>query len=164
MRTLALAALLCALPASAADPLTILWPRIIPRGDADKSAELAAALQTRLVELARRVLPGRELDVRPKGERSCPEAGCKGGSLGVLMLRSGSEGCALVVLTGKPGRSPVHLTPWVGKLELKKTDVEFRDPPESQVVINDYAACAEVPKATAAANEKAESALRDSAK
>ena len=52
-----------------ADPLTVLWPRIIPRSEADKSAELAQGLQMRLVEMARRVFPGRELDVRPKGER-----------------------------------------------------------------------------------------------
>ena len=147
-----------------ADPLTVLYPRIIPRSEVDKSAELATALQMRLVEVAHRVFPGRELDVRPKGERSCPEAGCKGGSLNVLLLKSGSDGCALVVLTGKPGRAGIHLTPWLGKLELKKTDVEFRDPPESQVVINDYLPCEQAYKATQAPNADAERALRDSAK
>jgi hypothetical protein len=164
MRALAVVAVLSALPAFAGDPLTVLWPRIIPRSDADASAELATALQTRLVEMARRVFPGRELDVRPKGERSCPEAGCKGGSINVLLLKSSPSGCALVFLVGKPGRSAIRLVPWVGKLELKKDEVGFRDPPESQVTIRDYARCEDVAKATAEPVADAERLLRENTK
>jgi hypothetical protein len=148
----------------AADPLTVLWPRVIPHSAAEGSTEVGTQLQTRLVEMARRVFPGRELDVRPKGERSCPEKGCSGGSLGVLLIRSGDDGCAVIVLAGKPGRSGVHLTPWQGKLDLKKTDIDFRDPPESQVTIRDYARCSELQKTTAAPNADAERSLRDTAK
>jgi hypothetical protein len=164
VRALAAVLLLSALPAFASDPLTVLWPRIIPRSEVDPSAELAASVQARLVEVARRVFPGRELDVRPKGERSCPEGGCKGGSLGVLLLKSGSSGCALVFLIGKPLRAPIKLVPWLGKLDLKKDEVGFRDPPESQVTIRDYAACEDVAKAAAAPVADAERTLRDSAK
>jgi hypothetical protein len=121
-------------------PVTILWPRLIPRETATPSSDLASKLQDRLIQIARNALPGRSFDVRPEGERSCPDAGCPGGSVGVLLVRKGNA-CALVGMVGKPGRGDIRLIAWGGRLVLKKDQVEFRDPPESSVKIEDYGRC-----------------------
>lgn len=137
---IAVALLLAAAPPA---KLTILWPRVIPSAQAEATAELARAAQQKVSEAARRAMPGREHELRPKGERSCPDAGCPGGSVGVLLLREGS-GCAAVALVGVPGRSRIRLAAWAGTLELKKYEVEFREPPESSVRIKDYVACTDL--------------------
>ena len=154
MNTL-LALLLVATP-----DLTVLWPRIIPSAQAEQTSELAAKVQVQVTALARRTMPGRALDVRPKGERSCPETGCPGGSLGVLLIRKG-EGCAAVALVGVPGRSKLRLAAWAGQLELKKYEVEFRDPPESQVRVVDFVPCAALVAAMEAPNADVERAVHD---
>jgi hypothetical protein len=126
-----------------ASPLTILWPRIIPSAQAERSGELAKAMQLRVLAAAHRVLPDRVKDTRPKSERSCPDAGCEGGSVGVLLLRDG-DGCAAVALVGVPGRGRVRLASWVGAVEIKKYEVEFREPPESSVKVKDFVKCTDL--------------------
>src|SRR5439155_4812486 len=108
----------------------VLWPRVIPSADAARTGELAGQLQAKLFEVVRRVVPAEAVEAGPKGERSCREAGCPGGSFGVLLIRQG-EGCALVALVGRPGRGLIRLAPWAGEVELKKFEIDFREPPES---------------------------------
>jgi len=141
--------------------LTVLWPRVIPSAQSEATAELARAAQQQLLETARRALPKRtQHDVRPKGERSCPDAGCPGGSVGVLILREGA-GCAAVALVGVPGRGHIRLAAWAGQLELKKYEVEFRDPPESQVKIKDYVKCTDLIAEMSKPNIDVERAMQD---
>jgi len=156
----ALAVTLLLLAAPPAGKLTVLWPRIIPSAQADASAELARAAQAEVIAVARRALAGREHDVRPQGERSCPEAGCEGGSVGVLVLRNG-EACAAVALVGVPGRGRVRLAAWAGVVELKKYEVEFREPPESSVRVKDFVKCSELVAAMAKPNADVDRAMVD---
>jgi hypothetical protein len=123
--------------------VTILWPRIIPSDPQGARTQDALVLQKRLEAVADVELMGYGQDVRPAPERVCPQAGCKGVALGVLLVHNGT-GCAAVALISTPGRSATRLVPWVGELTLKKDVVPFREPPESQVVIRDFALCTEL--------------------
>ena len=141
MPTLLAVLVLSAVPTT--PKLTVLWPRVIPSAQAEANAPLAQAAQVQLALTAKRALPDREHEFKTKGERSCPEAGCPAGSVGVLIIREG-EGCAAVALVGVPGRGRVRLAAWVGVLELKKYEVEFREPPESSVRVKDFVKCSEL--------------------
>lgn len=156
----ALAVLTEPLPARADPPqVTVLWPRVIPRDEAPRSDALAAQVQQAVLDAVRRALPGRPVEVRPQGERSCPEAGCPGGSAGALLIRKG-EGCAVVGLAGWRGRGQIRLAAWAGTVELKKLQVDFREPPESSVRVQDFARCAEVAAQLAARAEQMDRTLR----
>ena len=119
----------------------IMWPRIIPKSERANTSALAASLRDHLRKMVEKKLPGRPIDMRPEPERVCPRAGCKAVSVGALIIRS-QQGCLVVALVGRPGKYPLRLVPWVGKMRLKKEWVTFREPPESQVQIIDYAKCA----------------------
>ena len=129
--------------AGGAGEVTVLWPRIIPADPAGARTQQALALQKRLESVADVELMGWGQDVRPAPERVCPQAGCKGVALGVLLIHKGA-GCAAVALVSTPGRSPTRLIPWVGELTLKRDMVAFRDPPESEVVVRDFVPCTEL--------------------
>lgn len=121
----------------------ILWPRIVPATEAKRSRPLASAIQKRLEILARRVLPGRPVDVRPAPERVCRRAGCEAISLGALIARRG-DGCAVVLLVAPPGPSPAEMIPAAGELRMKREKLPFRNHPESLVTIRDFARCSQV--------------------
>lgn len=123
--------------------VTVLWPRIIPADPAGARTQQALALQKRLESVADVELMGWGQDVRPAPERVCPQAGCKGLALGVLLVHNGA-GCAAVALVSQPGRAPTRLIPWVGELTLKRDMIPFREPPESEVIIRDFVPCTEL--------------------
>ncbi len=123
--------------------VTILWPRIIPADPAGARTQNALAIQKRLEAVADVEMMGFAQDVRPAPERVCPQAGCKGVSLGVLLVHKGT-GCAAVALLSAPGRSETLLVPWAGELTLKRARIPFREPPESEVVVRDFALCSEL--------------------
>jgi hypothetical protein len=125
--------------------VVIMWPRIIPRAERANTRALAASLRDHLRRMVEKNLPGRPIDMRPEPERVCPRAGCKAVSVGALIIRDG-EGCLLVALVGRPGKYPLRLVPWVGKMRLKEEWVTFRETPESRVQIIDYAKCSQVMK------------------
>lgn len=148
------------LSAAPAVKLTVLWPRVIPSAQAEATAQLAQAAQVQVALAAKRALPDREHEFKVKGERSCPEAGCPGGSVGVLIIRDG-EACAAVALVGVGGRGRVRLAAWAGVIELKKYEVEFREPPESSVRVKDFVKCSELAAAMEKPNADVERAMVD---
>ena len=118
----------------------VLWPRITPAGAVDHDA--AVKVQQALTGLAQGA--GYEVDVRPEPERVCPrESGCKAVALGAVITATDS-GCVVVATVSRPGQSPATLVPWVGEVRLKAPTSVFREPPESQVVVTDYARCADL--------------------
>jgi hypothetical protein len=138
--------------------VTILWPRMIPSGATGHLNPQAIALQDHLTLLTETTLVGRPRDVRPSPERVCPQAGCRGISVGVLLVHT-RGGCAAVALVTPPGRSASVLVPWIGRVTLKRDMVRFREPPESQVIIRDFVPCAELSAHLAAGDEVIRAAL-----
>ncbi len=144
-----------ALPASARDApeiarssgteggVVVFWPRVIPRSETVRSRDLARAIQRRLIAFVNATLPERPADVRPEPERVCPKKGCRGATAGALLLRKASS-CVVIGLFAGPGRAPTMMVPWVGEVRLKTNVVAFREPPESEVTVVDWALCAEV--------------------
>lgn len=126
--------------AGVAGGVTVLWPRIIPREIVDENRDLAAALQQQMRRIVEKHLPGRPLDFRPEPERVCPQGGCVGASVGLLLSRSGN-GCLVLALVSRPGPSPTKIVPWVGKVQLRTDTIGFREWPESQIVVSDFVPC-----------------------
>ncbi len=125
--------------------VVVLWPRVIPAAEIERKDGVEARVQQELLALAKQTLPGRPIDVRPEPERTCPAAGCKAVALGALILRQ-EAACAVVAIVMPPGTTkPTALLPWTGKLQLKRAEVSFRDPPESEVTIKDFGRCSELP-------------------
>lgn len=126
--------------AGVAGGVTVLWPRIIPREIVDENRDLAAALQQQMRRIVEKHLPGRPIDFRPEPERVCPQGGCAGASVGLLLSRSG-HGCLVLALVSGPGASPTKIVPWVGKVQLRADTIGFREWPESQIVVSDFVPC-----------------------
>lgn len=118
----------------------VLWPRIVPRTGDPVAHGFAERLQKRLGVLANAVDAGASIDTRPEPERVCPKTGCAGVALGVVVTVKG-EACAAAALISRPGPSPVQIVPWVGKMELKRAQTPFREPPESDIRITEFAIC-----------------------
>lgn len=142
--------------AGAAGGIVVLWPRVIPADAADRLDPVAIDAQARLSGLVAATLPGRPIELRPKPERSCPQGGCNGLSVGVLIANV-QEGCAAVALIGQPGQTPRRLIPWAGRIERKAMSVPFRDPPESQITVTEFVPCAQL----GAALEKGKDAVAE---
>ena len=136
------------------DGIVVLWPRVTASGG---SAAQAAAVQQRLRAIAERL--GRTLDVRPEPQRVCPQSGCLGASLGAVLLQSGT-GCAVVATISRAGTAPARLVAWAGDVELRQTMVPFREPPEQQVRVVDFAACSDLETSLLAAEPEIEQAIR----
>jgi len=128
--------------AGGGDAVVVLWPRIIPKSDAPELERAAALLQQRMRDVVARALPGHAIDVRPAPERVCPQGGCTGVNVGIVLAHSGTNGCAAVAVVSPPGRSPGQLYEWSGRVTFKSPVVPFRDPPESLLSIGDFASCA----------------------
>lgn len=128
--------------ASVGEPggVVLLWTRIIPADDSPEMSALATKLQSRLGAITRRASPNRPIDQRPAPERACPQAGCQGTAVSALLVHQG-KGCAAVLLLGPPGRTPVRLIPWAGRVSFKEPTAAFRSPPESQVIVEDFVTC-----------------------
>ena len=120
--------------------IVLLWPRVVPGTGSEVLTPQASWIQARLKKMIKTSVPGRAIDIRPEPERVCPQAGCKGVSVGALLVHH-EEGCAVVALIGQPGRSSVRMVPWAGKVILKSETVPFREPPESYVTIRDLVPC-----------------------
>jgi hypothetical protein len=121
--------------------VVVFWPRLAPRSIDPEARELAAKLQARVAEVARKAAPGRSVEVRPEPERVCPRTGCAAVTVGILLARRG-DSCAALALVSGPGTSPAHLLPWAGQVKLRSDVVPFREPAESQVSVDDYVPCA----------------------
>lgn len=119
--------------------VVVLWPRILPRSEDPAVVELATLVQARLATLAR---AGAEaVDQRPAPERVCPKAnGCAAASVGAIIARK-DKGCAVVALVSRPGISPAQLLPWAGRVRLKNSTAAFRDPPENEVIVEEFVPC-----------------------
>jgi hypothetical protein len=123
--------------------VVVFWPRVIPKTEEPAITSLAGDLQKRLAELARKALPGREVDVRPEPERVCPRAGCEAMTVGVLLTHGGG-GCSALALVSEPGTSPQRIIPWAGIVKLASQEVPFREYPESHVTIRDSVPCSDL--------------------
>jgi hypothetical protein len=123
-------------------------------------ASTAAAVQDSLAAAAREAAEERPVDVRPEPQRVCPQGGCAAASVGAVLLHR-EGGCVVAATVSLPGPSPTRIVPWAGGVELRSTVVQFRDPPESQIRVADFAPCAELgvlleasaPEITAAVRE-----------
>lgn len=145
----------------------VLWPRIVLPRDAGKpdldTLKLAARVQSRLADVARRVLGNATIDMRPEPERVCPKAGCNGVSLGILFAKAGG-GCSVMALVSAPGPSAQRIVPWSpGLVQLTRDSVGFREPAEKVVKVTDYGACAKLPDELAAKDSVIEAAIRAAA-
>jgi len=118
----------------------ILWPRVIPSATADARDPIAISAQARMSGLVARTLPGRPITLRPKPERVCPQGGCAGLSVGLLLAHV-QGGCAAAALIGGPGRTPRRIIPWAGGMELKAMQFDFRGQPESLVTLKEMVKC-----------------------
>lgn len=126
--------------------VVVLWPRVIPSANADEVHAITVSAQTRMSGLVARALPGRPITLRPKPERSCPQGGCEGLSLGLLLAHV-QGGCAAVAIIGGPGRTPRRLVPWAGRTELKAMQSEFRGQPESLMTFKEMVPCEDLVRA-----------------
>lgn len=122
--------------------VVLLWPRVYPSEDTAALRPQAAALQARLLALARGSFPDRPVDVRPEPERVCPLEGCLGAAVGVLLVRV-EGGCAAVLQVSAPGTSPARQMPWAGIMSVS-LEVPFREPPESYVQVVDFVPCGDL--------------------
>ena len=125
--------------------IIVFWPRVVPRSSDPTVQAIAGQAQQQMVAALREAHPGVKLDVRPSPERVCPRAGCNAPTMGTLLVHQG-DACVAVALLSGPGQSPAMLQPWAGAVRLKTPSVPFREPPESQVQITDFARCSEVPQ------------------
>ncbi len=137
--------------------VVVLFPRVmgIP-GDEP------ATLQQHMVEVAQRVFPDRPIDVRPDPERVCPRRGCRGVSLGALLVVQNGQ-CATVGIIGGPGPTDLRLTRWSGRLILRTQTIPFREPPESYVTLQDASPCELLTEHLPVEDSAVEEALRRAA-
>ena len=147
--------------------VVVLWPRIVlPRSAAGPDAEtraIAARVQARLADVAKRVLGGKGVDVRPEPERVCPKQGCAAMSLGILLAQAGG-GCSVFALVSSKGTSPARIVPWSpGTVTLSASSVPFREPAEKHVKVQDYAPCSKLPDDLATKDADIEAAIRAAA-
>lgn len=139
--------------------VVVLWPRVIPVDSTDLNRRLVQEVQTHLRVLVQRAAPGKPIDVRPEPERVCRRAGCEATSVNVLFNRTG-DGCAVIALVTPPGPVETTLVPWAGGAELTRTQIAFRDPPESYVAIKDLARCSELIQVMRQNDAAVEAAIR----
>lgn len=145
----------------------VLWPRIVLPRDAGKpdldTLKAAARVQSRLADIARKVLGNVTVDMRPEPERVCPKQGCQALSVGILFAQAGT-GCSVMALVSAPGASPQRIVPWSpGVVKLTRDSVGFREPAEGVVKVTDYGSCAKLPDELAAKDSDVEAAIRSAA-
>ncbi|MBH25770.1 MAG: hypothetical protein CMH57_15295 [Myxococcales bacterium] len=138
----------------------VLWPRVIPTKGADGQRALALRIQSHLSSVVSRQARGGTVDVRPEPERACPRStGCLAAASNVLLIHH-SRGCVAVGMFTPPGGDTTQLIPLAGQISLKSKTIPFRDPPESQVVVHDFAPCDQVMSELMKRESEIEAALR----
>jgi hypothetical protein len=123
--------------------VVVLWPRIVPATSDPAILAVAAKLQGRLEEVAAEAVEPSRVDVRPAPERTCPAAGCRATSLG-LMLGHRDGGCAVLAVVGSPEGGVQRMVPLAGTFQMTDAALPFRDPPENDVVVTEFVPCTEV--------------------
>ncbi len=126
--------------------VVVFWPRVIPKTEDAAITSLARDLQKELAGTVKATFTGKAVDVRPEPERVCPRDGCAAMTVGLLLTHI-KGGCAVMALVSGPGKAPQKVVPWAGLVQLKRDEVPFREPPESDVTIKDAVPCADVMKA-----------------
>lgn len=139
--------------------VVLLWPRVVPRDARDGLRASATAMQQRLRALVQQAAPTRAIDERPEPERVCPRAGCRAPSVGALLVRQG-QGCAAFLLVAAAGTTPTRIVPWIGEATLRRSMVDFREPPEAQVAITDFVGCSSLDEQLAARETELLEAIR----
>lgn len=142
--------------------IVILFPRISGKNKGDAEAkDLARTVQGRLRALAATAAGDAKIEMRPEPERSCPKpGGCNATSVGALVSKKG-DSCIVVALVSKPGESPQTLVPWVGKMRLKQAQAPFREPPENQLMVDDFIPCTSVVDALSSKEKDVTTAIKD---
>lgn len=140
--------------------VVVLWPRIIPRSEDPETIAIAEKVQSELAAAAGRALPDRPKDRRPQPERVCPKAGCKAMHVGAVVTRKG-DGCAVMATVGGSGTTPVKLVAWGGTVDVMQDIAQFRDPPENQMRVIEYAPCDALAESMAERNADVEAAMKD---
>jgi hypothetical protein len=140
--------------------IVVLWPRVI--AEAGVGHDDAVKVQNALADMARRLVPAAVVDVRPEPERVCPkETGCRGISIGAVLAEK-DAGCAVVATVSVPGPSPTTLVPWVAEVGFrnKKMTIPFRNPPEAELIVNDFAPCADLDASLVAGAARVEDVVK----
>ena len=118
----------------------MLWPRVVPGGKPSVARAAGGQVQRALAEVVGDLAPERAVTVRPEPERVCPREGCAAARVGAVVVRK-KRSCAVVATVGGSGLSPLTLVPWVGVVQLRATEVPFREPPESWIGVRDFVPC-----------------------
>jgi hypothetical protein len=125
--------------------VVVFWPRVIPRTEDAALNALAGRLQKELAALAKEAFPGKPIDVRPEPERVCPRDGCAAMTVGAVLAHVGG-GCVVAAVVSESGKAPQRIVPWVGRFDVKREEVPFREHPESEITIRDAMPCGDVGK------------------
>jgi hypothetical protein len=134
--------------------IVVLWPRVM-----GLPGDEAGRVQAHIVELVRRRYPNAPVDIRPDPERVCPRSGCRGASVGALLVvQDGS--CATVGIVGRPGAADLTLLRWSGDLTVRDREVPFREPPESHVTLHEASPCGDLERDLQLNDAAVEEALR----
>lgn len=137
--------------------VVVLWPRL--QGKA-KSSERASKVQAHLRDLTQRAALSKPVDARPEPERACPKPnGCDATAVGFVLIDEGAA-CAAVVTVSAPGASPQRLVAWAGQMHFKQPTVPFREPPESQIVVDDFVPCDQLDAALRAGDADVQAAIK----
>jgi len=128
---------------SAGEPggMIVLWPRVVTDGSSE--ATEAGEVQAQLRSTVDPMLNAAAIEVRPEPERVCPQSGCRALAVGAILLKAGT-GCAVVATVSQPGETPTQLVEWAGDVELRNTNVPFREPPEQHVQVVDFVPCSDL--------------------
>ena len=138
--------------------IVVLWPRVIPASESFSGE--AARVQERLVELVNRGRRMDLVDVRPEPERVCPSSGCVAASVGAVLLHTESD-CAVVASVSPPGRNPARLVRWTADVNIRRTVVPFREPPEEHIDVQDFRPCSQLASALSENTADIEQALEE---
>ncbi len=137
----------------------VLYPRIIPASEDPEVLRIAAAIEAHTDALVRATRPKTPVDTRPAPERVCPQAGCKGVSVGSVLVHNGDT-CAVAAWVAAPGRSPARPLAWSPGLTTKQASVPFREPVENALAIQDYQHCSTIVASLSARDEAVAEAIR----
>lgn len=119
---------------------TVLYPRILPATEDPAVLELARKLHTHTLAIVSQARPGSKTDFRPAPQRTCPRAGCLGVSVGSVLVHNGKT-CTIAAWVARPGKSAARPIPWSPGLDVKQTEVPFREPVENALLVRDYMPC-----------------------
>lgn len=140
--------------------IVVMWPRMIPKDDPEVH-DMAGKLQQKLKDLAKATFPDAPIDVRPEPERVCSKSGCDGVALGAVITKR-ERGCAVIVVVGARGPTPLEMAPWLGVIKIK-AEPPFREPPENYITIQEYGDCGKLADALSGRGGTGEGVIGDDA-